>query len=259
MIKTGICSITLSKLPVEAVIDMVKEAGLDAIEWWGKDHVPDGDLVKAEKVKDLTLQAGIEISSYGSYYHAGVSEHDGLNFQSVLDTAVALGAPAIRVWAGDKNYEDASGGFIQKVIDDTMRIADMAAEKNINIIFEYHRGTFTNLHENAVKFAGQVPHENVFFSWQSPHGYSCEQCLESIKGVLDRLKTIHVFHWTINEKDASVGFVRQPLVKGVDSWRRYVELLKSTGRDYYMLMEFVRDDSTQQFLQDAKVLKNLVL
>ncbi|MEI6425370.1 MAG: hypothetical protein WCP55_24380 [Lentisphaerota bacterium] len=33
-----------------------------------------------------------------------VSEAEGLSFASVLDTAVALGAPTIRIWAGNCDF-----------------------------------------------------------------------------------------------------------------------------------------------------------
>jgi sugar phosphate isomerase/epimerase len=97
MIKPGICSATLAKNSVSEVIAIAKEAGLEGIEWWGNEHVPHGDTVVAAKVKALTQSAGLEVTSYGSYYRAGVSEADGVSFASVLDTAITLGAPTIRI------------------------------------------------------------------------------------------------------------------------------------------------------------------
>ena len=45
---------------------------------------------------------------------------------------------------------------------------------------------------------------------------------------------------------------------GEDAWLRYVERAAKTGRTHYALMEFVRDQSREQFLQDAATLKQLV-
>lgn len=257
MIKTGICSLTLSKFSVEAVVDTVKKAGLDAIEWWGKDHVPHGDIETAMRVKELTINAKLEVSSYGSYYRVGVSEQNGLSFQSVLDTALALGAPTIRVWAGDKDYADATQEFIQYVIDDTIRIADMAAGKDISITFEYHSGTLTNRNDTAIKFAAQVPHPNVSFSWQSPHGFTVEHCLEGLEDLLDRLSTIHVFHWTVDKTVSPSKNVRHSLLDGIDRWKKYINLIQTTGCNHYMLLEFVKDDTPEQVIADAKTLKEL--
>lgn len=162
MLKPGMCSVTLNQLSPEEVIEVATEAKLSTIEWGGSKHVPHGDIATANKVKELTRSAGLEISSYGSYYRTAVSELKGLTFQSVLDSAEALGAPTIRVWAGEKDYDEAGPSQRQKVIDDTNRIADMAGEKSISITFEYHGGTLTDRNNTAILFSEQVPHSNVF-------------------------------------------------------------------------------------------------
>ena len=40
MIESGLVSITFRKLTVEKIIELVKEAGLQGIEWGGDVHVP---------------------------------------------------------------------------------------------------------------------------------------------------------------------------------------------------------------------------
>ena len=263
MVKTGICSVTLANFSVEKVLDIVKQAGLDGIEWWGKGHVPHGDIETARRVRNLTEISGLKVASYGSYYRVGVSEEDGLSFQCVLDTAVALGSPAIRVWAGDREYMDADENFINKVINDTTRIADMAAKKGISITFEYHGGTLTDQNATAIKFASQVSHPNVFFSWQPPHGCSVEHCLEGLEGIFERLSTIHVYHWTINtyEKDTMrpLTYHRHPLAEGIDRWEKYFNLINSSSRNHFALLEFVKHDTLEQVIEDGRILKKMII
>jgi len=151
-----------------------------------------------------------------------------------------------------------------------MRIADMAADKDISITFEYHGGTLTDRNNSAIKFASQVPHPKVFFSWQNPHGYSVEHCLEGLEGLLDRLTTIHVYHWTIGSYEKNTvnettrplefpeDFFRHPLSDGIDRWKKYVNQINTTGRDHYMLLEFVKDDRPEQVIEDAQTLKELI-
>lgn len=270
MLKTGICSVTLAKHGIEKVIETVLEAGLDGIEWWGTGHVPHGELDTAKRVRQATLEAGLEISSYGSYYRAGVSEDQGLSFQSVLSTAVALGAPTIRIWAGDRDYGDASKKYVAKVVADSLRIANMAAAENISVTFEYHGGTLTNRNETAIAFAALVQHPNLYFSWQSPHGYPVEHCLAGLSGLLERLSTIHVYHWTIgsyaqNTVNETIrplcfpdDFYRHPLSDGVDRWKEYIQMIKTTRRSHYLLLEFVKEDTPEQVITDAEILKELV-
>lgn len=268
MIKTGICSVTLANCSAEEVLTIAVRAGLDGIEWGGKGHVPHGDVECARRIRCLTEEAGLEVSSYGSYYRVGVSEAEGLSFRSVLDTAAALGAPTIRVWAGDRNTCDADATFIQTVIDETNRIADLAAEQGISITFEFHGGTLTDRNETAVQFAKQVPHSNVFFSWQSPHGYTLEHCLEGLRGLLPRLSTVHVYHWTIGSYEENTlnetirplkypeDYFRHPLADGTERWKEYLAAVHTTGRDHFALLEFVKDDAPEQVIADAKTLSS---
>ena len=270
MIKSGLCSLTLGKLPVEEVIDAAVTSGLQGVEWWGTGHVPHGDAKTAATVRGLTEKAGLEVSSYGSYYRCAISEGAGLTFQSVLDSARALGAPTIRVWAGNCDYQNADNAFIQKVIDDANRIADSAAVYGISITFEYHGGTLTDRNETAIKFANQLSHPNIYFSWQPPHGYSVEHALSGLSGILHRLSTIHVYHWTMGSYEKSIvnetirpllypdDFFRHPLADGGDRWEAYFKAADTTGRDHFALLEFVKDDSNEQFYQDAAVLQQII-
>jgi 3-dehydroshikimate dehydratase len=270
MIKPGMCSVTLAKCSVEEVLEIAVQGGLQGIEWWGNGHVPHGDVACARRVRDLTAAAGLEVSSYGSYYRAGVCEAAGLSFASVLDTAAALGAPTIRVWAGDRDTCKADEAFIQSVLDDTNRIADLAAKQGISITFEFHGGTLTDRNETAIQFAARVPHPNVFFSWQPPHGYSLEHCLEGLRGLLPRLSTVHMYHWTIGSYEENTlnetvqplvypdDFYRHPLSEGADRLRSYCDLIQKTGRDHFMLLEFVKDDLLDQVFADARTLAELI-
>jgi 3-dehydroshikimate dehydratase len=270
MIKAGMCSVTLAKCSVEEVLEIAVQGGLQGIEWWGNGHVKHGDVQCALRVRELTAKAGLEVSSYGSYYRVGVSEGAGLSFQSVLETAVALGAPTIRVWAGDRDTCKADEAFIQSVIDDTNRIAGLAAKQGISITFEFHGGTLTDRNETAIQFAAQVPHPNVFFSWQPPHGYAMEHCLEGLRGLLPRLSTVHMYHWTIGSYEENTlnetvrplvypdDFYRHPLEDGAARLRYYCETVQTTDRDHFMLLEFVKDDSPEQVIADSAILLSLV-
>ena len=92
--KTGLTSITFRQLDRGEIIDLVAKAGLDGIEWGGDIHVPHGDLDAAVSAARCTRDAGLEVSSYGSYYRTGVSEQEGLSFESVLETAKAMCLPS---------------------------------------------------------------------------------------------------------------------------------------------------------------------
>jgi len=270
MIRPGICSVTLAKHSPEEVLQTAIKAGLQGIEWGGKGHVPHGDIQTAQRVGGQTRAAGLEVPVYGSYYRTGVSEDEGLSFRSVLDTAGALGAPMIRIWAGNQDGINADDAHVQTVIDDTRRIADLAAERDTSVVFEYHGGSLTDRNETATRFAAQVPHPNVYFSWQPPHGYTRKYCLEGLQALLPRLGTLHVYHWTIgcyrentfNETIRPLNFPddfhRHPLADGKEHWQAYLAATRATGRDHWALLEFVKDNSRRQVMRDVAVLVEMI-
>ena len=115
MISSGLVSITFRKLSPREIVDLVAKAQLDAIEWGGDVHVPHGDLSAAKDVHKMTNDAGLSLSSYGSYYRVGHDEP--VPFGEVLETAVELKAPTIRVWAGKKGSNDADEAYRQRAKD----------------------------------------------------------------------------------------------------------------------------------------------
>ena len=125
-------------------------------------------------------------------------------WEKILDTAVALGAPSIRVWAGHKNRADADSEAISRVVRESLRIADLAAGQGVSITFEFHRGTLTDSGVNAHLFAEALPHPNIHFSWQPSHGFTTEKNLPGLEGLASRLLTLHVFHWTIGSYEKNL-------------------------------------------------------
>lgn len=269
MITPGICSLTLPDDTAETVIEETVAAGLGAIEWWGKGHVPLGDLSNAERIGQLTRARGLQVAAYGSYYCVGVSEHEGMSFEDVLATAAALGAPTIRVWAGNQDFEETADSQREAIIQDTLRIADLAEQRGVSITFEFHGGTLTSSNPGAQRFAAQVPHANVFFSWQPANGQTVDYRMQGLESLLSRLSTIHVFHWTIGAYEQDVDdaltralkwpddFHRHPLSDGAQAWQSYIAKASTSGRPHFALLEFVRGNSIESMRADAVVLKDL--
>ncbi len=253
MIIPGLVSITFRRLPPREIVRLVSEAGLACIEWGGDIHVPHGNLNAANEVRGMSEDSGIAVASYGSYYRAGLSEDAGLPFSSVLETALALNAPGIRVWAGNKNWEDADSSFKKNVIDDLLRIGCMASSSKISISLEYHGATLTSSNESALSLAKELAGSNVFFYWQPPVGKDFAYCADGLVKLLDLVSHVHVFHWAAE----GGGIARMPLAKGGREWSKYFEILSSSGGNHSAMLEHVRDDSPEQFLEDAAILKKM--
>ncbi|SFL68543.1 Sugar phosphate isomerase/epimerase [Paenibacillus sp. 1_12] len=250
MIKTGLLSVTFRQLSPLEIIQLAAQAGLQAIEWGGDIHVPHGDVNRAKEVKDWTESAGIAIASYGSYYRVGCMNKDGLSFDKVLESAAALQAPAIRVWAGDQGSAKVDEAWWDKVITDGARIADLAQRAGITVDFEYHRNTLTDTRETAVRLLNGIGHPNIRCNWQPSVALTIDQRQQDLRAVLPWLANIHVFQWEPG--------VRKPLAEGAKEWSDYISIIREAPGQRYAMLEFVKDDDPQQFLADAGILKQVV-
>jgi sugar phosphate isomerase/epimerase len=256
MIQPGLVSITFRKLAPREIVDLVRRGGLTGIEWGGDVHAPHGQADVAATVAAMTADAGLQVAAYGSYYRAGVSEADGLAFGRVLDTAAVLGAPTVRVWAGNRGSAEADAPARAAVVEDARRIAGLAQAAGMTVSFEYHRGTLTDTNASAQALLQEIAHPNIRTYWQPPVGTSPEYCLKGLAAVLPHLTNIHVFHWLADAAGHDVD--RRALAEGRAVWSQYLTQVAATKRDHFALIEFVRGETPEQFLADAATLKGWV-
>lgn len=245
MLYSGLVSITFRKLTPDEIVKLVCKAGLQGIEWGGDIHVPHGDVKRAKEVSVMTKEAGLSVAAYGSYYRVG-SVIAG-PFERILETALALETPTIRVWAGDRGSEDADETWWNRVIEESRQIAEMAERDGVAIAYEYHGGTLTDTQDSTQRLLGEVAHKNIRCYWQPPVNQSVDTRIEGLKQVIPYLSNVHVFHW------ASAS--RLPLSDGKDEWIRYLKLISKVSGERYAMLEFVEDDEPEQLLEDAKSLR----
>lgn len=249
MIYPGLVSITFRKFSPAEVVAMVRQAGLKGIEWGGDVHVPHGDIERAREVRALTQENGLTVAAYGSYYRAGQSESAGLPFERVLESAVELGAPTIRVWPGTAGSDATDEDGRWRIIQDLRRISDLAAKVGITISTEFHGGTLTDTNESANKLLVEVDNTNLFTLWQPHVGQETDECIAGLETVLPRVSNIHVFHWWPTAAD------KHPLADGAARWAQFLDVVKQKPGDRYALLEFVQGDSPEAFQRDAATLK----
>jgi 3-dehydroshikimate dehydratase len=247
-IRPGLVSVTYRALDPAKIVALAVRAGLSGIEWGGDIHVPHGDIGSARLVRALTSEAGLEVAAYGSYYRTGPLGGEGPTFEAVLETAVALGAPTVRVWAGSREPSESDEAYRGAIQDDARRIADLAASVGITVAFEYHRGTLTGTFESARQLLARVDHPNLRTLWQPPEGADVDECLVGLTAILPWLANIHVFHWW---PDAGT---RRPLEDGTDRWHRFLDIAASDGRDRFALLEFVEGNDPDVLVREARTL-----
>ncbi|MBN1979078.1 MAG: sugar phosphate isomerase/epimerase [Anaerolineae bacterium] len=246
MIHSGLVSITFRQLSPQEIVDLVVRAGLEGVEWGGDIHVPHGDLRRAREVRQMTQEAGLAVAAYGSYYR--VEHDDPAPFEPALAAAVELGAPAVRVWAGTRGSAEADAAYRAEVVALSRRIADMAAGAGVTVAYEFHAGTLTDTNGSARNLLEAVAHDNVRSYWQPPRGSEVGYNLDGLDAVLPWLLHAHVFSW-------GAAGERLPLVAGEAGWVAYLHKIASSGRDHFAMLEFVQDDTPENFLRDAVTLK----
>lgn len=246
---TGLVSVSFRKQSPEQIIEWVVQAGMKGIEWGGDIHVRHGETERAREIGRLTRKAGLQVVSYGSYYQAGISEKIGFSFTTVLETALALEAPAIRVWAGNQASQDLSENGWGCLLEDLHRIGGLASERGISIHLEYHSNTVTDTNASVQRLLHEITSPNVYFYWQPRVNESVEENLNGLRLVFPRLSHLHVFHIC---RDGGQT-VRYPLIDGRAAWHNYLSSLPpQSGR--FLLLEFVQGDSPACFLRDAATL-----
>lgn len=244
----GLCSVTFRDLSVEEVIRVARRAGLECIEWESRKHVRAGDLEEAKRVAGLTREAGLEISSYGTYYQVGSHE----NFEDIIETAKAMETKMIRVWAGEKSSVDADEQWFDHVVKDAERIADLAGKNELALSFEYHSGTLTDTPESARRLMEAVNKPNVYLYWQPAETLTTDERLESLAFLSPYIFNVHVFHWQDYKN-------RYELSEGEAEWNEYVTVIEeNTHAEHHYLLEFVKNDDPKQLIKDAEVLRSLL-
>jgi sugar phosphate isomerase/epimerase len=252
VISSGLCSITFRKLDRRQVVDLTKEGGLSCIEWGGDIHVPPGGGEPAAEAQRLTLEAGLQIGPYGSYYRAGESEEPGFSFASVLESAAALGAPIIRVWAGMRDRAEADEACVDRVAKDLHRISALAAERGILVAPEFHDNTLTNRAESMLEILQRADHPNLRAHWQPRHGQPVETGLAEIAALAPWLYHVHVFQWWPDPSQ------RRLLAEGRERWTRFFRAIGAVPGVRFALLEFALNDEPEAFLQDARTLREIL-
>lgn len=245
MLTGGLLSVTFRKLTPKEIVAHVQQSGLKVIEWGGDIHVPPGEVEVAAQVAELTANAGLRVASYGSYYRVG-SAPEG-EFGRVLNSALALGAPAIRVWAGTVGSLEANAELRKHIAADARHIAKQAEAHGLTIDLEFHSSTLTDTVESALQLLEEMDAPNVRSYWQPPLKQSVEERVSGLKRLLPWIANIHTYHW----KNGG----RMPLEEGAAEWSQYLDILRQTGKQRNVMLEFVRDNDPEQFQRDAVVLQ----
>ncbi|MFC0672657.1 sugar phosphate isomerase/epimerase family protein [Brachybacterium hainanense] len=250
MIRPGLCSVTFRELAAAEVVRRAAAAGLACIEWGGDVHVPAGDIDAARRVRALTESAGLEVASYGSYLRfVGPEVEVAAQARDVLLSAEALGAPRIRVWAGEAGSASTSPEERAEIVHRIRKVADAAAARGIDLGLEFHGGTLTDEISSTLALLAEIGHEAVWTYWQPHQSQPTEEALATLRAALAQVSTVHVFSWW-------PGGERLALAEREDLWTEAFGILAAEGKDHDALLEFVPGDDPELLDREAMTLRS---
>lgn len=243
IMRPGLCSVTFRELAPEEIVALAVDAQLEVIEWGGDVHVPPGDVERAARVAQATTDAGLAVCSYGSYFRAGADEP----LTPILDSAQALGADRVRVWAGRTGSADATPAQYAQITARLKDAADEASDRSVRLALEYHRGTIADSPDAVLRLLADVPALSTY--WQPSVGAADADALAEFDAIAAHTSAVHVFSWWPAGERLRLH-ERETLWQGLCS---AASALPTPPRD--ALLEFVPDDDPALLSAEAATLR----
>ncbi|RJQ76532.1 hypothetical protein D5S17_17890 [Pseudonocardiaceae bacterium YIM PH 21723] len=241
MLIPGVVTGALRQLPVQTIIELAGRAGLRALTVSADPHLAAGQLSDASRIGVWCANAGLQLESYATGCPLLTDE--------LLETAAALGAPTVRVLAGDQSSETAGLTERWQAIDALHRCAVQAAEYDLAVAVEFQPGTLADSAGSTLRLLAEVDHPNLIPYWQAPPLPELAPCQWDLRMLLPALRGIQVY---------SLGFAgfrdRRSLAHRADLWPVLLAQLAADGHDRFAMLAYLLDDSEESLTQDTTTL-----
>lgn len=235
----GLCSVSFRKSSPTEILEEMKKAGLERIEWGSDIHAPAGDEESLLSLARLQKEYGVPCSSYGTYFKAGV--HPAEELLPFIRAAKLLGTSVLRIWAGDKNSEDFTKEEKEAFFRECRLLATIARQEGVTLCTECHNKTYTNRFQSALELIHAVASPHFQTYWQ-PNQFRDEAYnLAAATALSPYAKNIHVFHW--NEKE------KFPLSCGKEIWKKYLNCFSGNQT---LLLEFMPDKKLESLQNEGR-------
>jgi len=254
-VKTALCTIAFKEKPVEEVLDLAVEHGLDGVEIWGKEpHMGERfDSARVEALRRAIEQRGLDVSACGSYVKPLTDDYDEA-CQAALDTTEALGANTCRIWSGGGASKDVTDDVYRATVDALKPFCAQAAERDIILAFEFHDNSITDNARGTVQLIRDVGAPNLKCYYQPSRREGADDPYEAAEIVGPYVVNAHCQNY-----DLETGS-RTRVADGFVDYHRVAGILARHGFDGYLEIEFLDEDEKLEALaKDAAFLKELAI
>jgi 3-dehydroshikimate dehydratase len=254
-IAPGLCSVTFRFLSTDEIIHVACHAGIEGIEWGADIHAPPGGGPAITALAARSRDAGLEVASYGSYL--GMAPPDGNDasaVEGVLDTALALGAPIVRIWTEFGVTPTSSDAARRRVTERTAALVECIVDRGLLAALEFHPATLTETAASTNELLDTLARPELRTHWQPDPALTPDAALDELIQIAPHLAHLHVFAWGPQGIDD-----RRALAEGAPIWVPALALAHRDGAALpgrrYALCEYVRDDDPEQLVNDVRVLR----
>ena len=242
-LKLGVASVTFRSKTIAEVIEIAKNAGVTYIEWGADVHVKNEQ--DAKTARELCDENNIKISSYGSYFRAGL--HDTDSWEQICKNAEIMGAESIRIWLGDKDSEKFTQEEYNKLLNDLTILCDTAEKYNLLVCPECHDNTFNNNTDSIIRLKNDLNKENFKTYFQSRY-FRFDYDIDRIERTFEFIENVHVSYRDL---------VREQRFRKKD--KKYLDKLlnKLIGMNFngIVMVEFTKSDKEKSFIKDIEKLR----
>lgn len=242
----GLCSVTFRSLSVPDVVRLSAAVGLDCIEWGADLHASPSDRAALAEARARTEDAGLRVASYGSYWRAGL--HPVAELAPVLQAAVGLRAPRVRVWAGRLGTDEADDETWAAVASALRQAGRLGREHGLQLGLEFHGRTLTDSVESTLRLLDRVDDPAVVPYWQPRLDEPPAAAVEGLRAMVDRVAAVHVFSWWPGDN-------RLPLAHREDLWRPVLAEVLGRRPETDLLVEFVPHDDPGILAREVATLR----
>ena len=269
MARAGLCTIADKTKTAAQMIDLAADAGADAVEIWSQpDHVSyPSDPSQLDRIREHAADRGIAIAALGSYLgnRPEIGE-EFLTIENEIAIARALGTDVIRVWPGDRNFEEYDEDELSFLCSEIYAWGDTASESGIRIVMERHNNTVLNRWDGIGQILEEIDCDNVYLNYQVPDPAPDEMWKE--RGAEDYWRWLpyslhaHLQNYAPRADDSADPRVRTYLDCGLVDYSELGEAARNVKYEGYFMVEFLPDlreglDDLQALKRDIDFIKSL--
>ena len=193
--RVALCTSALREKLLEDALVAAAKLGFPGVEVWGREpHVGEVyDYNRSRQCKRLCEDRRLEIVALGSYLRFGATRktQDGVDLLETLQTAHALRAPIVRVWASDIPSASADAKVWHAAVAEAREAAGRCRKLGITIAVEMHDDTLADTADSARRFIDECECDNLRLNYQPAGRNGLDDPLDRLGKVMDYVVHIH--------------------------------------------------------------------